>query len=702
MNQPASTSKQNPADKPFEEAAQRLLAQMSLREKIGQMSGDTPRLRGMIKMAYAYNVRPYPAGENRRLGIPPLLFTDGPRGVVVSQATCFPVSMARGATWDIDLEERVGDAMGVEARTLGANFFAGVCINVLRHPAWGRAQETYGEDPFHLGEMGAALVRGSQRHVMACAKHFAANSIENSRMKVDVELDQRTLREVYLPHFKRCVDEGIASIMSAYNQVNGAYCGHNQPLLRRILKEEWGFDGFVISDFVWGIRDTAAAAMAGCDLEMPFTQHYGKRLENAVKSGSVPEATIDEAVLRILRQKIRFAPIGQPERYKPAIVAGESHRALAREVAQKAIVLLKNEPLTPDQAALLPLDLREIKQLAVLGPLAGRPNLGDSGSSRVRPPSVVTPLAGIRAAAGTVAVQHHDGADPTAAARFAAQSDVAIVVVGLTHADEGERMPYPWGSTGGDRDSLALSPEDEALIHAVVAANPRTIVVLMGGSAIITEAWRHEALAILMAWYPGLEGGHALADILFGAVNPSAKLPTIFPKSVLQLPYFDKNAPKITYDRYHGYRFLERAGEEPAFPFGFGLSYTTFDYSELQVEPVSIFPSGAVQASVTITNSGSRAGEEIAQLYIGYPNSAVDRPAKELKGFVRVKLLPGENKQIHFSLPAGQLAYYDPDVEGWVIEAVEYVLYVGPSSANRDLLAASFRVIDENEGGVGG
>ena len=303
----------------IEEKAEKLLSQMNLTEKIGQMSGDTPLVSGTIKMTAAYNTRPYPAGENKRLGIPAIQFTDGPRGVVVGHSTCFPVSMGRGATWDTDLEERVGDAMGVEARSQGANFFGGVCINLLRHPAWGRAQETYGEDPFHVGEMGAALVRGAQRHVMACIKHFAANSIENSRFKLNVRISESTLREVYLPHFKRCIDEGAAAVMSAYNKVNGEYCGHHFHLLRNILKNEWGFDGFVISDFLLGIREAKAALEGGMDIEMPFTWRFDK-LKSLVEKDIIPQSRIDESVLRILKQKIKFSAIGDPERYGPQSV----------------------------------------------------------------------------------------------------------------------------------------------------------------------------------------------------------------------------------------------------------------------------------------------------------------------------------------------------------------------------------------------
>jgi beta-glucosidase len=671
----------------IEAKARELLQQLSLDEKIHQMSGDTPAFRGMIEMMYAYNVRPFPAGENLRLGIPGIRFSDGPRGVVMYHSACFPVSMARGASWDVELEERIGDAIGVEARSQGANFFGGVCINLLRHPAWGRAQETYGEDPHHLGEMGAALVRGVQRHIMACVKHYAANSIENARMKVDVRLSERTLREVYLPHFKRCIDEGAASVMSAYNKVNGEHCGHNAPLLRDILKRAWNFSGFVVSDFVFGIRDGKAAILGGLDIEMPFTQHYGKKLKKLVQSGEVPQALIDEAVLRILRQKIRFAQTGEPDRYGPQAVVSAEHRALAREAAQKSMVLLKNERV--EDSRVLPLDRTRVKRLALIGELAAAKNIGDHGSSKVRPPYVVTPLQGLQAA-GQCEVIFEKGRKIATAVDTARRADAAIVVAGYKSNEEGEKLPQ--AHVGGDRASLTLKPHDEELIKAVAAANPRTVVVLIGGSAIITEAWRERVPAILIAWYPGMEGGHALADVLFGAVTPGGKLPCAFPKSEAHLPFFDRNADSIEYGYYHGYRLLDRDGNEPAFAFGYGLSYTAYEYHNLRIDRDTIARDGAVQVSVDITNTGDRAGAEVAQLYVGYEGSQVDRAAKDLKGFARVTLAAGETKTVTFTLRADQLAYYDEAQRGWVVEPIGYTVLVGPSSRSGDLLAAHFNI----------
>jgi beta-glucosidase len=674
----------------IEDKARELLAQMTLREKVSQMSGDIPFLAGVIAMARAYNTEPIPAGENLRLGIPGIRFSDGPRGVVMYHSTCFPVSMARGASWDVELEERIGDAIGVEARAQGANFFGGVCINLLRHPAWGRAQETYGEDSYHLGEMGSALVRGVQRHIMACIKHYACNSIERARFKVNVKADERTLHEVYLPHFRRCVEQGAASVMSAYNKVNGEYCGHNQRLLTGILKEEWGFEGFVVSDFIFGVRDGKSAALAGLDIEMPFTQHYGRKLERLVRKGRVPEARIDAAVMRILRQKIRFSRVGEPGRYHKEVVAGPEHQALAREAAEQSAVLLKNDPV--DGRPLLPLEA-SVRRIALLGRLAHVPNTGDGGSSMVRPPQVITPLQGLKHRKPELELACADGDDPETAARMAQTSDLAILVVGYTHTDEGEYVapvPLVAKGKGGDRFSLRLSQGDEELILRTVAANPRTIVVMESGSAVITEAWRERVPAILMLWYPGMQGGHALANLLFGDVNPSGKLPCAFPRSDGQLPFFDPHADEIEYGLYHGYRLMDKQGETPAFAFGFGLSYTSFVLDRLEISQKVIGVDGSVQVRLRCRNTGQRAGAEVVQLYAGCQQSAYDRPLKELKGFQKIMLQAGEEREVIFELPARTLAVWDG---GWVVEPGSYQVWIGTSSQPEDLLEARFQVV---------
>jgi len=661
-----------------------VLSYMTLKDKVKQMSGDGTLLKNGLKMLIRYNAKPIPAGVNKKLGIPGVLFSDGPRGVVIGNSTCFPVSMARGATWDIDLEEKIGNAIGIEAKAQGANFFGGVCINLLRHPAWGRAQETYGEDPVLLGEMGSALVRGTQKHVMACAKHYACNSMENSRFKVDVKIDERTLREVYLPHFKKCVENGVASIMSAYNKVNGKYCGHNSHLLSDILKNDWNFKGFVITDFLLGIRNGKNAVIAGVDIEMPFKWRMSpKKLIKLVKKGEISENQIDDSVIRILRQKIKFFIKNNNKFYQKEKITCAEHINLALEAARKSIVLLKNEK------NILPLDREKIKKIAIIGKLANLPNIGDFGSSRVYPPYIVTPLEGIQKIAGkSIEILYNDGKNQIKAVNMAKNTDIVIIVVGYTHENEGEYI----GSKGGDRDSLRLRKIDENLINRIVSVNPNCIVVLEGGSAIITESWSNKVPGIIMAWYPGMEGGTAIGEIIFGDFNPCGKLPISFPKSKEQLPFFDKHARSIKYEYYHGYKLMEKKGYIPAFPFGFGLSYTKYSYKNLRINKKEINKNEDIKISVDITNNGDIVGEEIVQLYVGYNNSSVDRPIKELKGFKKIKLKPGETKNLDMKLCARDLAYYDVNKNQWIIEDIEYIVYVGPSSRMDDLLSINFKI----------
>jgi len=634
------------------------LTDWTLDEKVREVHGSLPHISGLWGMLVDYNAEPYPAGGSERHGVPELRFTDGPRGVACFGSTCFPAPIARGAAFDPELEERIGDAIGVEARTHGANFIAAVCINALRHPGWGRAQETYGEDPHHLGQLGAALTRGLQRHVMACAKHFACNSIEDNRFKVDVQLPERVLRETYLPHFRDCVDAGVASVMSAYNRVNGEWCGGNRHLLTEILRDEWGFDGFVVSDFVFGTHAPTDLA-AGLDLEMPLRKWFGLFLKRAMRQGRVSEAELDTAVSRIVRTKRRFAEIGEPERYRPESVACAEHVALAREAATKSMVLLKNEPV--GEAPILPL---ATDSLAVIGPLADAELTGDKGSSHVRSPYVVTPLAALRE---RVDVAFADGRDVAAAAQLAASKPAAVVVVGLTHRDEGESIPLRFG-LGGDRTDLRLRPRDEALIQAVVAAQPRTVVVLVGGSAIITEAWRDAVPALVMAWYSGMEGGHALADLLFGDANFAGRLPMVWPRTHEQLPSFDPTAKTADYSELHGYRRLQAQGEEPAFPFGFGLSYTRFQCGEMVVD--------GLRVRVDVTNVGDRAGDEVVQLYVGARTDGLPRPPWDLRGFERVGLEAGESATVEFVIDPQRLAVWDG---GWRVEPGRYEVGVGPS-----------------------
>lgn len=676
-------------DSEIESEAKRILSAMTLEQKVRQMTPNTT-VEQYIPACIKYNDFPYVAGEDPDLDIPGIRFSDGPAGVVMGDAsTSFPVSMGRGATWDVELEERVGEAMGIEARSLGANLFGGVCINLLRHPAWGRSQETYGEDPVLLGCMGSALLRGVQKHVMACVKHYALNSMENGRYKVNVNIDERSLREMYLPHFKTCVDEGAAAIMSAYNKVRGSYCGENSYLLREVLKREWAFKGFVISDFIHGLYDTQKAVEAGLDIEMPIEGHYGRHLVDLVRRGLVSESVVDEAVLRILSTKMRFSKIGGREPYGAHRVASPEHVQLAKLVALKSTVLLKNRD------RLLPLDRTALRNLVVAGPLASKPNIGEmKGSSHVYPPYVVTPLEGLsRAVDSRTKLTYLSSVADAFSETVVRKADAVVIVVGLTSDDEGEYIPHWNSGCGGDRSDLKLPQSDRDLIETISGLNDRSIVVMQGGGAIITHPWDQSVGALLMTWYPGMEGGNALAEILFGTFNPCGRLPITIPASMDQLPYFDKDTDEITYDYFHGYFLADRMAYSVSYPFGYGLSYTSFSYGDLEIETPEISEADTLRISVTISNTGRYAGEEVVQLYIGYLNSSVMRHEKDLRAFEKVTVLPGESTVVRFSLPAEKLAYWDDGEKDWKIEHIAYVAYVGSSSSYRDLLSEIFTVV---------
>lgn len=632
----------DPPDGPgeLERRTEDLLARLSFHERVELLCGDGPMVAGSLAMARRYNGSPVVAGAVPRLGVPGVRFTDGPRGVVMYRSTAFPSSMARGATFDPALEERIGDVIGVEARSQGANLFAGVCINLLRHPAWGRAQETYGEDMWLLGELGAALTRGVQRHLMACVKHYACNSMENSRFWVDVRVDRADLRDLYLPHFRRVVDEGVASVMTAYNRVDGSYCGHHRHLVREVLKGEWGFDGFVMSDFQFGVHGARAAIRGGMDLEMPFRGWF-RNLHRLVRRGRVDAGLVDEAARRLLRTQLRFAGRGEPERYSPEVVASAAHRALAREAAARSLVLLRNDRVR-EGSPVLPLDPSAVRTLAVVGPLADLPNLGDQGSSQVHPPEVVTVLEGVRELAGRLGVQvrHDDGSDPERAAALAAGCDAVVSVVGTTWRDEGEWILR----AGGDRRTLRLPPDQEELVRSVGAANPRQAVVLMAGSAVVTDAVDGSGPALLMAWYPGMEGGRAVADVLFGERGPEGRLPLTWPSARTRLPAFRRFAWRIRYGPLFGYRMMEATGQEPGHWFGHGLAYTGFEWREPRVAAVVDAGDGArdVTVQVEVANVGDRPGTEVVQVYVPESLGTESRPLRTLRGTAVLRdLAPG-------------------------------------------------------------
>ncbi len=714
-----------------DETVTRLLSELTVEEKLAMLDGDTELWPGLLDTARhdAYHRHPWPAGVVDRLGVGGLHFVDGPRGVVLEgAATTYPAAIARGAAFDTDLEQRIGDALGREARAVGANLFGGVCLNLLRHPGWGRAQETYSEDPVHLAAMGAAVVRGVSPHAIACVKHFALNSIDSARFRVDVQASPRVLHEVYLPHFRAAVDAGAMSVMSAYNSVNGAWCGQNETLLTDVLKTRWGFSGFVVTDFIFGVHDGADAVRAGLDLEMPFRFILAADLPAAVEDGDVPMSRVDDAVARMLRAQLSLPDDPDSSRYPADVLGCSEHVALAREAAVKSIVLLANAPAaspgdaSPDagphdagtngEAPLLPLP--DSGRLAVIGYLADEPNLGDRGSSDTRPRHVVTPLAGLKEAAPGLDISYATGADQNHAAAVAAEADAAVVVVGLSWRNEGEninlddvewavrRFPPPpllgrlphrladtmWspvarmlgalarrsasglvagttsGFTSGDRTNLRLDPTDEALVRRVAAANPRTVVVLMGGGAVVTESWRHHVPAIVLLWYPGQEGGHALADVLLGRVSPSGRMPFTVPTRHDHLPLLDPRATSVTYDLWHGYRLLARDGHEAAFPFGHGLSYTTFEHRTLTATAAD----EGVTVAVDVSNTGAMAAEHVVHVYVEPPGMEVERPVRQLAGFTRVFVPESDTVTAEVSIPWDVMGYVDESGEKRVVE----------------------------------
>jgi beta-glucosidase len=634
-----------------------LVSAMSLEEKVEQMHGTS--------LAAVNDLFETP--ENARLEIPGFRMVDGPRGARAGKATAFPVAAARGASFDPELERRVGEAIGAEASAKGANVLLAPTMNVLRHPAWGRAQETYGEDTVHLGVMAVAFIEGAQQHVMASAKHFACNSIEDTRFDVNVTIDERALREVYLPHFRRAVVDGkVASVMSAYNSLNGHPASENAHLLGDILKGEWAFDGFVESDWLFGTRSTVGAANAGLDIEMPAATYFGPSLVDAVNAGDVDVATVDEAVTRILRKKTEYAAFMRPA-LDPAAVESPEHLALAREVASAGMVLLKNQGALPIA--------RTSGTLVVVGALAEVANLGDLGSSSVTPTSAVTPLQGIEAAAGDMTVVYVPGPTLSATEQMAiSAADAVVVVVGLTSDDEGESL---FGK-GGDRETLSLRPDDEALIAAVAALSDRTVVVLEAGSAIVVRPFVDDVEALLMAWYPGAEGGAALADVLFGDVEPGGRLPITFPRSEADLPTFDHESLEVTYGLLHGYRYLDAQGLAPEFPFGFGLSYTTFALSEASVGSSTLTPDGTLTAQVRVTNTGAREGSELVQLYVRVDGSSVERAPRDLRAFRRVRLAPGASEVVELTVAASDLMVWTDGA--WELEPGAYAVELGTSS----------------------
>ena len=656
-------------------AAAALCGEMTRREKLRMLAGRrffARNGRDMIFRGRKYNARPCLAGGVKRLGIPAVAFSDGPRGVVMGDSTCFPVSMARGAAFDDALEYEIGSAIADEVAAQGGNFFAGICINLLRNPRWGRAQETYGEDPFLLGKMGAALTRAVQeKGVIACPKHFAVNSIENVRFDVNVLADEKTLHEVYLPHFKACVDAGAMSVMGAYNLFRGEHCCESRYLLRDVLRDQWGFTGFTISDFLFGVRHAARALRAGMDIEMPQRLRY-LALPFELKRGRASWADVDASVQSILRGLIRITPRLDPP--PGSVVACKKHTALAKRAALEGTVLLKNDGVLP---------LAPGKRIAVIGRYANRVNVGDHGSSSVFAPYVVTPYEGLCRVYGKENVVLCEGTDFSARTAAIRACDAVLLCVGSDYKQEGENLAnfsksdrVTQKAMGGDRYSLRIPAEEVALIRAASAAFDRVIVDIIGGSAYIIEEWKDGVNAVLHSFYGGMEGGAALAELLAGRANPCGRLPFTMAKSEDDYPDFlfpGDGGRDIVYGRYHGYTLLQKEGKKAAYPFGFGLSYTAFAYEK----PAARDCGDAVEISLEIRNTGAADGKTVVQVYAAADGDG----CRLLKGFKKTFVRAGGTVRETVRVRKDDLRFYDPDTKSWSL-ADGYTFYVGQDCEN--------------------
>ncbi len=671
-----------------EARARELVKRMTLDEKIQEVHG----IREPGHFRYVPGIP--------RLGIPAFQITNGPAGAgpggtrPQAKATALPSPLSLAATWDPELANLNGTIIGAESRDLGSGLVEAPTINIVRVPQNGRTFEGYGEDPYLAGQISVNNIIGMQSQgVIANVKHYAANNQETNRFSVNEEIDERTLREIYLPAFEASVKQGhVDSLMCAYPRVNGTYCCENDLLLNQILRKEWGFEGFITSDF-GAVHSTVASAMAGLDLEMPNGKYFTDELKSAVQSGKVPVSVIDDKLIRRFRTMMRVGVFDHPPAVKELLA--QPNGASARRLAEEGMVLLKND------GGVLPLDAAHLKSIAVIGPAAVKAVTGGGGSSHVVPLYTVDPVDGIKNRAGDkVTVSFIDGSDISQALFVAGAADVTVLMVGDT-------------DTEGFDHGLSLSGNQNQLVQAIASSNPHTVVVVKSGGAVLMP-WADQVHAILEAWYPGEEDGNAVADVLFGNYNPSGKLPMTFPKNLEDVPastpaqypgsgpvapYIEgyeydlakKEAPGIGGVAHYsegvlvGYRHYDAKGITPLFPFGHGLSYTGFSYKDLKVSPNEVSRDGkhepTVSVDLNISNTGSVEGAEVVQLYVGMPaTSTVPQPPKQLKGFQKVMLKPGKQAHVHLVLEARALSYWDVKNHGWIVAPGTYQIMIGSSS----------------------
>jgi len=654
----------------LEQRVSDLLKRLTLKEKLRLLSSH-----GMLRM--------YTTSPVKRLGIPSFKTTDGPFGVAMHSSglkknTRFPATISLAATWNRNLAHEVGTAMGEEVRAVGRHVLLAPGMNIARTPLNGRTFEYFSEDPYLTKEMAIHLVKGIQsQRVAACLKHYAANNQETDRRCSSSEVDERSLHEIYLRAFRATVKEANPwSIMTAYNMVNGVYASENKYLLRDTLMEKWGFDGIAMTDwFASGTAKTAEGCVnAGLSLEMPWPNKYRlKNLENAYREGKFSDETLNDLVSRNLRVMFRTGLFDPPEILPTGSRNTPAHQDLARRVAEEGVVLLKNDK------DVLPIDVDSVKRISLHGPNLSKKfgRLLSGGSSAVSPPHEVSPLEGMIAKCRGKVDLITNGT----------QADIAIVFAGLDHSRGKD-------SESKDRDSLNLNHEQVMMIKKVADEHPRTVVCMIAGSPIAVDEWLDDVEGVLMCWYAGMEAGHAIANVLFGDVNPSGRLPLTFPRRLEDSPAHYTGSPRnypgdenrrVYYDEgiFVGYRWFDEKQIEPLFPFGFGLSYTEFELGSVHLDRETIGRSeDSLLVEVEVTNTGNRAGSETVQVYAEDIEATVNRPPKELVGFQKITLEPGQTKTVPVAVRADDLSFFDAEKHDWVLEPGGIKLLVGKSSRN--------------------
>jgi len=649
---------------------QSLISQMALEEKAALCTGASPWTTTPVE----------------RLDIPELIMSDGPHGVrrvpdvnamVIESlpATCFPTASCLASTWDVDLLHKMGEALAEECIALNVDVLLGPGANMKRSPLGGRNFEYFSEDPYLAGEMAASLIDGIQsRGVGTSLKHYAANNQEFQRFSISAEVDERTLREIYLPAFEKAVKQARPwTVMCSYNKVNGTFASEHHYLLTDILKNEWGFEGLVVSD--WGaVRDRVAALKGGLDLEMPGPQE--RRVQavlDAIRSRELDEAVLDEAVRRILN--IVFKAKETP---KNGTFDVDAHHELAHKIATEGMVLLKNNGLLP---------LKGQQHIAVIGRAAENAHFQGGGSSHINPTKVAVPFKELKAQSGNAEVTYAEGY-PTddsfrqdmidQAVGLAQSADVAVLYIALPTFKESE---------GYDRSDLDLTDQQVALIKAVSNVQPQTVVVLNNGAPVAMSEWIDGVAAVLEGWMMGQAGGAAIADVLFGRVNPCGKLAETFPLKISDTPAhlnWPGGAGEVRYGEglFIGYRYYDAKEMPVLFPFGYGLSYTQFAYSNAKVSAETFGAADGLTVTVDVTNTGDLAGKEILQVYVHDQQSGLVRPEKELKGFAKVELQPGETRSVSIPLDFRAFAYYHPEYKEWITEDGDFDILIGASATD--------------------